>query len=256
VNKPGSGEAVPAGGSAEDEAVRLLGEAARTGVRLAALPGEPPLTAAAALAVQDRIVAASGKRVAGWKVATADGVPTYGAIFEEDCYASGSVLPAARYPLRGIEGEVAFRLLRDLPAGSALSREELVPLLAAFPAFEIVDTRFASYADTPAIDRLADRMANGGMVIGEATGAPADLSRLPVRLTRNGQVVVDRVGGHPRGDPLLPVLEFVNATRRTRTLPAGQFITAGSFTGLEFGSAGEAWEVSFAGLGAVRLRLE
>lgn len=243
--------------SAEDEAVRMLGEAARAGKHIEALPEESvPASPAEALAIQDRIVAASGRKVAGWKVATTpDGVPTYGVIFADDCYTSPAVISKDRYPLMGIEGEVAFRFTADLPIGPSLSDDEIKAVLEPFPAFEIVDSRFFNYAGTPSIVRLADRMSNGGMVLGKAEAIDADLSHLPVRLSATADVVVDQVGGHARVDPFLPALEFVRALHPRLAFAAGQFITAGTFTGLRFGNTGEVWELEFAGLGQVRLTI-
>lgn len=240
---------------AEDEAVGLLAEAARTGVPLMELPeASRPASVAEALAIQDRIVAASGKAVAGWKVSTSpEGEVMYGAIYAEDCHPSPAVLPKDRYPLMGIEGEVAFRFTADLPAGPALSRDELAAVLTPFPAFEIVASRFMNYAGTPSVVRLADRMSNGGMVIGRPDGQCDDLGQLPVRLAVNVDVVVDQVGGHARLDPFLPVIEFVNALRPRQGFAAGQFITAGTFTGLRFGHSAEVWELEFTGLGRVQL---
>ncbi len=243
--------------SAEDEAVRLLGEAARSRRPVVALPEKSaPASPAEALAIQDRIVAGSGRVVAGWKVATTpEGVASYGAIFADDCYTSPATVPKERYPLMGVEGEVAFRFTGDLPMGPPLSDDGIKAILEPFPAFEIVDSRFSSYAGTPATTRLADRMSNGGMVLGKAEANDVDLSRLPARLSVSGAVVVDQIGGHARVDPFLPALEFVRALHPRLAFTAGQFITTGTFTGLRFGNSGEVWELDFVGLGQVRLTI-
>ena len=242
---------------AEDRAVDLLAEAAASGVRLNGLQLEShPQSPAEAQAIQERVVAKSGKTVAGWKVATtAQGVATYGAIYEDDCFESGAVVSKARYPLMGIEGEVAFRFTVHLPKGGAISREDLEKVLTPFPVIEIVASRFADYESTPSLVRLADRMSNGGIVLGRAAGKPGRLDRLNVKLARDDETMLDQVGGHPRSDPLLPVLEFVNLVRATRSFLAGEFITAGTFTGMLEGQAGERWDVAFAGLGEVSVKI-
>ena len=244
--------------AAMEQAIAALGAAERTGVPIGELPhASRPASVAEALGVQDRVVAGSGKKVAGWKVATSpEGEVTYGAIYADDCFASPATIEASRYRSLGIEAEVAFRFGNDLPrSGERLTREAMATLLIPFPVFEIVASRFASYANTPAIIRLADRMSNGGMVIGEAVGRPSELDQLPVRLAVDGEVVVDQIGGHSRGDPLLPAMEFVNALHATRDFAAGQFITAGTLTGLRYGLPGQRWEVSFAGLGSVQFEI-
>ena len=158
-------------------------------------------------------------------------------------------LPRNGHSLSAIEGEVAFRFTVDLPKGGAISREDLERALEPFPVIEIVASRFADYEGTPSLVRLADRMSNGGIVLGRAVGKPERLDRLSLKLVRDGETVLDQVGGHPRGDPFLPVLEFVNLVRAARSFPAGEFVTAGTFTGMLEGQVGERWDVAFAGLG-------
>ena len=242
---------------AEDRAVELLAEAQASGVRLKDFPSaSSPQNPAEAHAIQDRVVAKLGKTIAGWKVAsTAEGVAMYGAIYKEDVFADGAEVSKAHYPLMGIEGEVAFRFAADVPKGGALSREELERVLTPFPAIEIVASRFLNYEGTPSIVRLADRMSNGGIVIGRAAGKPERLDRLQVKLTRDGKTLLDQVGGHSRGDPLLPALEFVNSVRAKHGFAAGQFITAGTFTGMIEGDVGQRWSVAFAGLGEASVRI-
>lgn len=243
--------------AARDQAVGLLHDAAVSRTPLAALPdGCKPRSAAEALAIQDLLVARSGKRVAGWKAATDQaGTAMYGTIYAEDCLPSPAMVDPARYPMMTIEGEIAFRFTEDLPAREApYDRAELARVLAPFPAFEVVDTRFASYHDAPALDRLADRLSNGGMVLGEAVGTPpADLAAIPVTLSVDGEVVVDRIGGHVRGDPLLPALDLIRAEQARRSFARGQFITTGTFTGMIAGRPGQTFRLRFAGLGEVSL---
>jgi 2-keto-4-pentenoate hydratase len=140
------------------------------------------------------------------------------------------------------------------PRERTYSSGELRDLLAPFPVFEIVDSRFSSYSGTAPIVRLADRMSNGAMVMGRADrSVPGDLSAVHVGLAVNGATVVEQVGGHARTDPFVPAVEFVNARQRTRRFAAGQFITCGTLTGLRFAQSGEVYEVKFDGLGTVRL---
>jgi 2-keto-4-pentenoate hydratase len=239
-------------------AARLLANADRNHSHIAALPdGLHPGSPSEAMALQAQVVSLSGETVAGWKVATtAEGVSTWGAIYARDVLASPAKLEAGRMPMRGVEGEVAFRFVRDLPARTApYSREEIEAVLTAFPAIEIVDSRFESYAGTPATDRLADRMSNGGIVIGkaEAGADKLDLSQRHVTLTCDGKTILDQVGGHSRGDPLLPAIEFIHARQEQLTFRTGQFITAGTLTGMIQGTPGQRYEVTFDGLGGVGL---
>src|SRR6185312_8318035 len=170
-----------------ERAAQLLAETQRGHRHIAALP-EHPASPAEAHAIQARLVELSGETVAGWKIlTTAEGVSTWGVIYAADCLASPAKLAAGRMPLRGVEGEVAFRFISDLPARSTpYSREEIRAALTAIPVIEIVDSRFEDFQGTGVLDRLADRMSNGGLIVGTATaGADArDLSTLRVTLKR------------------------------------------------------------------------
>lgn len=239
-----------------EEAARLLAEAAATGRLLQALPERSrPASVMEAHAMQAVLVEHAGEALAGWKVAIdADGHANWGAIYARDCLQSPATLDSRRMPMLGVEGEVAFRFVADLPAREQpYSRQEISAVLAPFPAIEIVDTRFASYADTPLLDRLADRNSNGGLIVGKAEeGAGArDLSQLRVLLMRNGETIVDRIGGHPRKDPLLPVIAFVHARQGDTAFHKNQVITAGTFTGIVYGKPGERYDLTFEGLGSV-----
>ena len=64
-----------------------------------------------------------------------------------------------------------------------------------------------------------------------------DLSQLHVTLVCDGKTLLDQVGGHSRGDPLLPAIEFIRARQEQVTFRAGQFITAGTLTGMIQGVA-------------------
>lgn len=242
-----------------DKAVDLLHAAATGGARVSVLPaGSKPANVAHAHALQDALVVRSGRVVAGWKVATdADGVAMRGVIYAEDCHPSPARIAADRYPMRGVEGEVAWRFVAALPARMApYSRAEIAAVLAPFPAIEIVDTRFASYRDTPLLDRLVDRMSNGGMVIGKAEAAPSSFEGIGVKLTIDGDVRLDQLGGHSRGDPLLPTIEFINSVQAQQSFSAGQFITAGTFTGLITAEPGQHAVVEFAGFGRAEVTFD
>jgi 2-keto-4-pentenoate hydratase len=236
------------------DSVSLLLAAATGGPRVEVLHSKPS-GIAQALAQQDELVARSGRNVAGWKVSTdATGAVMYGAIFADDCHPSPATLSVAKYPLMGIEGEIAYRFTADLPAGGPIpSREELARILEPFPAMEIVDSRFLSYKDTPLIDRLVDRMSNGGMVIGRATGRSRSFEQIGVKMAVDGVVTLDQRGGHTRKDPFLPAIDFITTVHGTRSFAAGQFITTGTYTGLAYGKAGQHIVIDFEDFGRVEL---
>lgn len=236
------------------QAAALLVAARRTRSPLARLPDAcRPQSVADALAIQAATVAQLGERVAGWKVGTVvDGALTYGVLLASRVMRSPGRIAAADVPPLGMEAEVAFRFLRDAPPRTEPYRyAEVAERVVAFPALEIVATRFVDYAGTPFLERLADCMSNGAFVIGveRLRWRTFDLPHLPVTLAFDGQVIVEQVGGHAAGDPLLPAVELVNALRATTGVAAGQVMTTGTYTGLNFAQPGQRVRASFAEFG-------
>jgi 2-keto-4-pentenoate hydratase len=243
-----------------DQAAALLIEARRTGVLLDGLPAScRPQNLDQAHAIQDATVAVLGDAVAGWKVGTPiDGKIVRGALLGSRIIPSGGSIAAARVPLLGVEAEVAFRFDRALePREHPYEYAEVAAAVTAFPAIEIVDSRFRDYRGAPLIERIADCVSNGAFVAGAAREGwrEFDLAKLDARLEVDGEVLVRRVGGHPAGDPLLPAVELVNELRHTTGVRAGQMMTTGTYTGLNFVKPGQRARAVFEGFGSAEVHL-
>jgi 2-keto-4-pentenoate hydratase len=235
------------------QAAALLIAARRTSKLLDALPAScKPATLEDAFAIQDATVAALGGTVAGWKVSIVDGRAVYGAIMASRVFESGARIEAAKMPLLGVEAEIAFRFGRDLPPGR-YGYAEVADAVTAFAAIEIVDSRFRTYPDLPIMDRNADCVSNGGFVRGPAAAdwRTLDLANIAVTLTIGGQEFVRRNGGHPAGDPLLPAVALVNAL--PGGVKAGQIVTTGTYTGLNFAKPRQTVAATFTGFGTVEV---
>jgi 2-keto-4-pentenoate hydratase len=233
------------------QAAALFVAARRTGTHIDALPAAcQPQTLDDAFAIQDAVIAALGEAIAGWKVALVDGRVVRGPIFASRVFDSGAKIEAAKMPLLGIEGEIAFMFNRDMPAGKH-SYEDVAAAVTAFAAIEVVDSRFATYPDAPPQARNADFVSNGGFVRGPsaANWRALDLKTIAVRLAIGGQEVLSRNGGHIAGDPLIPAVALVNDL--PNGVKAGQFITTGTYTGIAFAKAGQTAAVTFADFGTV-----
>ncbi|WP_306222878.1 2-keto-4-pentenoate hydratase [Bosea beijingensis] len=245
------------GTRAPSPAVAFLLDAHRAATRP---PGMPPTLApsdvAQALRIQAELVDALGEPVAGWKVSLT-GEPMRAPILRSRLHTSPVELPSNGLAPFGIEAEIAFRFERSLPPREeAYSFAEFVESVVALPAIEVVSSRFADYGAAPPLERLCDLMSNGGLVVGEPVvdWAALDFARLPVRLMRNGGIVLEREGGHPQSDPCGWGLALVNALRRGMGVPEGLVVTTGSFTGIVFGAPGEAYRAEFAGFAPVSLQ--
>lgn len=245
--------------NAIDQAASLFAAARRTGRLLDALPASvKPASAADAHAIQEATTAALGETVGGWKVAAPiDGQLVRGAILDSLMFDSPARVPGSRVPMMGVEAEIAFRFERDMPASQQdYTYAEVAAAVTAFPAIEIVATRFSDYAGTALLDRTADFVSNGAFVRGPTVSdwRRHDLSKLEVTLTIGGKEIVRRIGGHAALDPLLPALALVNDLRTGTGIKAGQVMTTGTYTGLNFAELGQVVVAAFSGFGAVEVR--
>jgi 2-keto-4-pentenoate hydratase len=239
-------------------AASLLVVARRSRAPLERLPEDcRPATPDEALRVQDAIVAQLGERVAGWKVGgVIDGRLSYGVLLGSRIVRSGGRVEARDAPLLGMEAEIGFRFLRDAPPrAEPYSHAEVAERVVAFPAIEIVATRYRDYKGTPLIERLADCMSNGAYVVGadQPEWRAFDLVDIAVTLAFGDEEIVRCNGGHTAGDPLKPAVDLVNALRARAGVRAGQMMTTGTYTGLTFATPGRRIRAAFERFGAAEV---
>jgi 2-keto-4-pentenoate hydratase len=241
-----------------DKAAALLIAACRTRVPLDRLPEDcRPATIGDACAIQAATVAQMGEHIAGWKVGgVVDGHVSYGVLLASRVMDSPGRIAAADAPLLGMEAEIAFRFLRAAPPrAEPYTYAEVAECVVAFPALEIVATRYREYAGTPLIERIADCMSNGAFVVGveRLDWRSFDLATLAVSLQFGDRTIVARTGGHGSGDPLLPAVDLVNELRRSGGVEAGQVMTTGTYTGLNFTTPGLRVRAAFEGFGVAEV---
>jgi 2-keto-4-pentenoate hydratase len=238
------------------ESVRLLAQARIKRQRLTEIPAAgKPATLAEALAMQDAVTAELGETVGGWKVAVdKNGDAVRGAMFASRIHASPARIRGSEVPLLGVEIEVAFRFDQDLPVRqSPYTAEELAALVTAVPAIEIVDSRFASYRDTPNLDRTADHASFGMLIIGqpEPKWRELDLPHAAGRILADGELLSSGSGNAKAGDPLLPALALANSMRTTGRIRKGHIVTTGTYTPLRFIKPGQRVSARIEGLSEV-----
>lgn len=243
-----------------EEAVSLLVTARQTGKPLANLPDHcRPNSIAEGLAIQDALVKRLGEPIAGWKAALPpnQGV-LYGAILASVVFPSPARLPVSLGRVAGVEGEIAFRFERDLPAAQRdYTRDEVAAAVGVMAAIEIVGARFQDHTKVSAAERAADLNVNGGFVPGHVISnwRHIDIAALEVTFDIDGKNKVHRVGGHPFGDPLAPAVALVNVLRTRNGARAGQMMTTGACTGNVFVEPGKTVRVTFSHLGSVEVQL-
>lgn len=227
-------------------AARILIEAWQDGRQIGPLPAEcRPATLAEAYRLQDAIARELGADVGGWKVgATGMGArkllkargPFAGRIFAGRIFQSGASIPSGAYPLRGLEGEIAFKLGKDLPGRKTPYRMSDVKKAVAsvHPAVEIVAPRWTEWLSVGLPSLVADHGANAALVLGKpfANGADLDLDAMKVELRVNNESVGKGTGADVIGGPYASLLWLANALRRRGGLKAGQVVSTGTCTGL------------------------
>jgi 2-keto-4-pentenoate hydratase len=155
-----------------------------------------------------------------------------------------------------VEGEIAFRFIRDLPAqAKPYGRAEVAGAAAVLPAIEVVSSRFHDPRARPPLEQLADCMINGALVTGSEIydWSHLDIAHLHVALLVNDKPVLERQGGHPTDDPLGVAVALVNMMRDAGGVKAGQIVTTGSWTGLRWLRSGDRCAVQFENLGSAEV---
>lgn len=254
--------------SAEDDpierAAQLLIGAHRSGGQVAADAALAPRSAEDAYRIQDRVLAEihAGVRAGAWKAGSAhpDAEPTAAPIAGSLLHASPASLPARGFRIIGVEAEIAFRFARDLPPRTeAYSELELADAVAeALVVIELCDSRLADWRSVEPLWKLADFQMNAALVLG--TGVRdwrnIDFSAQPVELWVDAVRTISIRGSHPFENPfrLLP-WAAAHVARRSGGLRAGDVVTTGSWTGMEFVPPGAEVTARFAGIGEACVRL-
>jgi 2-keto-4-pentenoate hydratase len=225
--------------AAIDEVAKLFVQARNTGARLDPLPARlKPANFADSCRVMDAVDRIVGEKIIGTKIAAKPGAEVvYTTLHAGRTFTSPARIPRALVPSQYMECEISFRLTRDLPPRSTpYSEQEVFDALEACAAFEAVDCRFKDLAATMAnapYDFYADHIAAGAMVFGEfrKDWQKTDFTKTKVSLKQGARTIIEKIGGHPTGNPAVPAVVLANLRRTTSGLKAGWIVVTGSFTG-------------------------
>lgn len=240
------------------------------GMLLAVRNGAPALTGlgeaapadeAESWAIQREVLRRLGGRIGGYKCAAPPGMPSSAAIVPAGGIRSAPAswaVPSGQQI--GIETEIAVRLGRDLPPrGTPYALDEVLDAVeAAFPAIELVKSRYTDMRAVGPFENMADNVAHVGFVHGAdvAGWRGFDLKSLKVKQACGGKTQVEKIGGNPSGDPLVPLVWIANHLHQFGLhLEAGQIVTTGSTTGLIFVDSQQIVTSSFEGFGEVSVDL-
>ena len=208
-----------------------------------------------------QILGSTASRPAAWKVGgPSDKVePTAAPIPPEKLLRSPASVVGANMRMIGVEAEVAFRLVKDLPPRTRpySARSIIAAVGEVLVAIELCDTRLAKWKETSGLWKLADFQNNGGLVVGSGTKDWQKIDFLKQEVEfRIGARVARAKGTHSFGNParLLPWL-VRHAAKRGLGLHAGDVITTGAWTGLEIAKVGDEVTARFPGIGEATVRI-
>ena len=245
--------------SAVDEVAQLLVRARNTGERLDALTARlSPQNFVDSCAVMNAVDRLIGDSIAGTKIAAKPGTEVvYAPLQGSRIFVSPARGPRTLVPSQYMECEISFRLTRDLPPRAAeYSQAEVFDALEACAAFELVDSRFRDLKS--AMERTpyafyADHIANGAMVFGafRSDWQRIDFTKTRVAMRQGRRTIVEKVCGHPTGNPAIQAVVLANLRRGSTGLEAGTFIVTGSFTGYHPVALNETVRGEFDGFGTM-----
>ena len=245
--------------------------AVRRGVapRFTALPPTlAPHTLADAYAIQFEVLRELGTSIAGWKATLFDAASglcaplAANSVLDAPAFLLPSRLPTRNNARFGIEAEIAFRLGEDLPplpGGARYEREAVsAAIVSAHAAIEVMVSRFVDFEAVTQLERVADNFMNELLILGPSLPEwrGLKLADLALELRVDEKPVFQGRGGHPLGDPLLPVVWLANHLHEHgRQLRAGEIVTTGSCSGLRYVQAEQSVSAFFTGLGTATVRL-
>lgn len=160
----------------------------------------------------------------------------------------------------GLEAEIALRLGRDVTAAEAAAlrpgdADGLVDAMAV--SLEVVDSRWADLAHTPALLKLADFQVHGALVLGAWTAwRGVDWAAQRGTLQVGEAAPIAFAGSHPLGTPLWLLPAWLrHLARDGQTIPAGTVVSTGAWCGCVPAATGARVLARFDGLGEAVLQL-
>lgn len=220
-------------------------------------PEEAPTDLAEVYTIQDAVGQDFGA-IGGFKVGapSATDTPFFAPLPQAWIREHDATVGGDHYRLRGVEGEIAFLFGKDLPPRSTpYTREEIADAVSqCAPAIELLESAYVDPRAVPRFTMFADLQMHGGFVPGPAieNWQSIDWNAESVELLIDGKVEVTRTASNPGGTDLLRLLLHVanEGAARTSGIRAGQWITTGSWTGVNWLKPGQTAEARFRNAGS------
>ena len=183
--------------------------------------------------------------------------PDFGFLTDTMVCEDGADIPIAGNLIQPkAEGEIAFRLRKDL-VGPGVTEEDVLDATATImPCFEIVDSRIDDWK-IKIEDTVADNASCGVYVLGtnEVDPRDYDLPNLKMTIYKNGEFNSEGLGSAVQGNPLTAVAWLAN-TLGEFGIPfkAGEVILSGSLAPLIPVVAGDEMSLEIEGIGGCSCR--
>jgi 2-oxopent-4-enoate/cis-2-oxohex-4-enoate hydratase len=183
--------------------------------------------------------------------------PDFGFLTDAMAYADGAEIAVAGHLIQPrAEGEIAFRLRRDLSGPGVTEADVLEATETIIPCFEIVDSRIEDWK-IRIQDTVADNASCGVYVLGDSELDPRgiDLPSLRMTLHKNGEFHSEGFGSAVQGNPLTAVAWLAN-TLGEFGIPfkAGEVILSGSLAPLIPAAPGDHFALELEGVGSASCR--
>ncbi|MGE0154542.1 MAG: 2-keto-4-pentenoate hydratase [Reyranellaceae bacterium] len=222
-----------------------------------------------AYGVQRRVIAATGRPIAGWKVGltspairaqTGLSEPICGPVLAGAVHASPHQVRAESFGRLGIELEIALLLGADLPAAGAPYSTATVAaaVAAAATAFELIDDRGADYARLDAKQLIVDGAWQAGVVIGRpvAMESRPELEHGSGSLSVDGKPIAAAPANAGMGHCFNVLAWLANRLARDGAgLRADMLVMTGSIVAAYFPRPGETLAGEIAGMDAISLKI-
>jgi 2-oxopent-4-enoate/cis-2-oxohex-4-enoate hydratase len=183
--------------------------------------------------------------------------PDFGFLTDAMVYEDGADIPIAGNMIQPrAEGEIAFRLKKDLVGPGVTEQDVLDATQTIMPCFEIVDSRIDDWK-IKIEDTVADNASCGVYVLGRNEVDPRDydLPNLKMTIYKNGEFHSEGLGSAVQGNPLTAVAWLAN-TLGEFGIPfkAGEVILSGSLAPLIPVVAGDEMSLEIEGIGGCSCR--
>ncbi len=188
--------------------------------------------------------------------------PDYGVLLDDMFYEDGAEIPVSRFINPRLECEIGFVLGSRLEGPNCTIFDVLKATEYVVPAAEIVDGRThridpETGSPRTVLDSIADNAGNAAVIIGGNPVRPSDIDLrwAAVICHRNNVIEESGVAAAVMNHPANGVAWLANKLSRFgQCLEVGEFVLAGSFTGLVEAREGDSFFIDYGGLGTISAR--